>query len=433
MSKITYNYLCGDSKKRHGITMAEVLAALLILGIGIVGVAQMYVASMITYKKSLTVAIATERAQKELELISKIPYTKIISGHVSSYYVPHSDYLNFQSVSYSENGNIGYKWSYCTPQSELPHDNGINRSNVIIKALQFNGNKNIYKVVININWQGYRGVDQNITLTSLLANKTNTTAPEQPVKPIITVSPPGTKVLVNSRQQFTAAITGGTLNPGTISWRVLEDDGGTITSNGLYTAPNRSGTFDIIATSDADATISTSVAVKVYLNIGTVTINEINPDIDPLTTKQFTATVTNMSPATVAWSVLEPDGGTISSSGLYTAPSMPGTYTIIATSTANPAISNTTSIVVHLLNIEITTPSTLTENLQCNKSITLNVTPAVPCIWTVSGGGSFPDPYLRIYSSPNTTDIQVIITATSISDPTKKATRVFNITSAGYY
>ncbi len=64
MESIAYKYLITVKKKRRGITMAEVLASLLILGIGIVGVAQMYVASMITYKKSQTVAIATERAQK---------------------------------------------------------------------------------------------------------------------------------------------------------------------------------------------------------------------------------------------------------------------------------------------------------------------------------------------------------------------------------
>jgi hypothetical protein len=49
-------------------------------------------------------------------------------------------------------------------------------------------------------------------------------------------------------------------------------------------------------------------------------------------TQQFTSTVTGSSNTAVTWSAR---GGTISSTGLYTAPSTTGTYTVTATSVAD--------------------------------------------------------------------------------------------------
>ncbi len=49
----------------------------------------------------------------------------------------------------------------------------------------------------------------------------------------------------------------------------------------------------------------------------------------------------------VSWSIAEgPAGGSITSSGLYTAPSTAGTYHVVATDTANPAITATTVVTV---------------------------------------------------------------------------------------
>lgn len=56
-------------------------------------------------------------------------------------------------------------------------------------------------------------------------------------------------------------------------------------------------------------------------------------------TQAFQATVTGVGPATVTWSVVEPGGGSITASGLYTAPAAAGTYHVKAVSTANAALS----------------------------------------------------------------------------------------------
>ena len=57
-------------------------------------------------------------------------------------------------------------------------------------------------------------------------------------------------------------------------------------------------------------------------------------------TSQFTATVTGSTNTGVQWSVMEGStGGTVSSSGLYTAPSTAGTYHVVATSSADKSKS----------------------------------------------------------------------------------------------
>ena len=63
-------------------------------------------------------------------------------------------------------------------------------------------------------------------------------------------------------------------------------------------------------------------------------------------TQQFSSTVTGDTSTAVNWSVTETNGGTVSGSGLYTAPSAAGTYHVVATSVANPAKYATATVTV---------------------------------------------------------------------------------------
>src|SRR5206468_2580629 len=86
---------------------------------------------------------------------------------------------------------------------------------------------------------------------------------------------------------------------------------------------------------------------------GSISIAQGNITISPLTTtlaatqtQQLTATVTNQSNSAVNWS-LNPQIGTVSSAGLYTAPaSIPSqqTVTVTATSQANSALTAWTTV-----------------------------------------------------------------------------------------
>lgn len=62
--------------------------------------------------------------------------------------------------------------------------------------------------------------------------------------------------------------------------------------------------------------------------------------------RAFTATVGDNTNPAVAWSVVEPGGGAITASGVYTAPAIPGTYTVRATSQGDPAAFGVASVPV---------------------------------------------------------------------------------------
>jgi hypothetical protein len=63
-------------------------------------------------------------------------------------------------------------------------------------------------------------------------------------------------------------------------------------------------------------------------------------------TRRFTATVTGSSDPGVVWSVVEKGGGSISADGVYTAPPLPGTYTVRASSTVDARATRTIRVPV---------------------------------------------------------------------------------------
>ena len=70
-------------------------------------------------------------------------------------------------------------------------------------------------------------------------------------------------VAAGGKQAFTAEVTG---NPETrVTWKVEERDGGTVTAEGVYTAPSQQGTYHVIATSRADPSQTARVTVSVIV------------------------------------------------------------------------------------------------------------------------------------------------------------------------
>ncbi|RYZ41751.1 MAG: chitinase [Myxococcaceae bacterium] len=79
-----------------------------------------------------------------------------------------------------------------------------------------------------------------------------------------------------------------------------------------------------------------------------VTVSPTNAFLSPGETFHFTATVTGSTDAGVTWSVEPGDsGGTVSDTGLYTAPDAPGTYRVIARSKADPSRNAVATVGVH--------------------------------------------------------------------------------------
>ena len=168
----------------------------------------------------------------------------------------------------------------------------------------------------------------------------------------VTISPTSAQVQLGGTQQFTASTS--------VTWS--STGSGSISPSGLYTAPT-TGTTPLSATVTATPTTGTAVTASVTIpaigvSVSPTPVNTLFPNLSgaPAQTQQFTPTVTNDSSNTaVNWAISS--GGTtdtISSSGLYTAPtSVPsGPVTVTATSQADGSKVGTATI-----NIQTPTPA----------------------------------------------------------------------------
>jgi len=163
----------------------------------------------------------------------------------------------------------------------------------------------------------------------------------------VMVSPASASVPAGQTAQFTATVN-NTSNPA-VTWRVNGVAGGnstvgTISTSGLYTAPATvpsPAPVTVTAVSQADTSRSGSAAVTIT-PAQPVSVSPSSVTVPAGMTRQFTAAQGGMPLTQVTWQVDGVAGGnatfgTISASGLYTAPLTPppgGTATISAVSQA---------------------------------------------------------------------------------------------------
>src|SRR5207253_3567783 len=133
---------------------------------------------------------------------------------------------------------------------------------------------------------------------------------------------------------------------------------GTISRSGLYTAPGvvpNPGIVTVTAVSQADATESAAAQVTITATTTvSVTISPTSATVAAGGTQQFSAVVQNTSNTAVTWQVNGVTGGnatvgTISSSGLYTAPGVvpnPATVTVTAVSQADATKSAAAQVTI---------------------------------------------------------------------------------------
>ena len=165
----------------------------------------------------------------------------------------------------------------------------------------------------------------------------------------LSVTPATAGVTTGATQQFKATVQGQS-NP-TVTWSVdgINDGNstvGTINAQGLYTAPSQMGSHTVAA-SVTNPTASANAAVTVF----DFSISPGATLLAPGGTQQFTASIQGLTNTSVTWSVDSNTGGnnsvgTISSSGLYTAPGTVGPHTISAASVAYPSNSVNSQVTV---------------------------------------------------------------------------------------
>jgi hypothetical protein len=172
-----------------------------------------------------------------------------------------------------------------------------------------------------------------------------------PPSTTVAVTPAAATVYRGEKQQFMAQVSGP--SDKTVTWSV-DARFGNIDSTGLYTAPTDIDGGDIFVTATSNAATGESATATVTLPRVTFSIAPNAIAVVPGASQMFSSTVVGLANSQVSWTVRGTGGGTISSTGLYTAPSTTGVHSVVATASVNSNYSATAAVVV------TTTPATFT-------------------------------------------------------------------------
>ena len=282
-------------------------------------------------------------------------------------------------------------------------------------------------------------------LTGCGATSGNPTPPP-PAAIAVSIAPSAATLPLGDTQQFTATVTGTTNTA--VSWSVNGIAGGnsavgTITTSGLYTAPQilpaQTG-ITIQAASQADSSKSATAAATVTSDL-TVSVNPPSAAAELGAARNFAASVaaSGNPNRSVIWSVSGSGCsgaacGTVDANGTYVAPQVraaPPSVTLTARSVADLSKSGTAAIqITSNFTLTVSGPANVTAGTGAQYTATLtpvpNSNPSRAVSWSVSGAGcsgatcgtitatgSYTAPPTA--PSPNT----ILITATPAADPAK--------------
>jgi hypothetical protein len=267
----------------------------------------------------------------------------------------------------------------------------------------------------------------------------------------VSVSPSTAQVIVGKQQQFSATVAGTTNT--SVKWTVAGTGCagatcGSISASGLYTAPASvpsAPKVTITATSVAvPGKSSNATATIVAAVVSPLTVTPSSPQVKPSATLQFSASGPGIGVVIWGASGSGCSGitcGSITSSGLYTAPATapnPGTVVITAISLANTTISGSTTVtIVAPGQVGVTvSPSSIQLNVGAQQLFKAAVTGTTntAVIWSVSGFGcggvacglvTSGGLYTAPAAPPNPSFVTV--TATSVADSTKSSSATVTI------
>lgn len=292
------------------------------------------------------------------------------------------------------------------------------------------------------------------------AGGSNSTGSNAPSSVTITISPGSATLPAGATQQFTANVV-GTSNTG-VTWD-LSGAGcssatcGTISSRGLYVAPASEPSSQIVtvkATSVADPTKSASASLTIVAVASVMlSISPGSASVPTAGTQLFKATVTGSTNTALSWGLsgVGCNGsscGTLSNSGssaVYAAPIVapaPATVSVVATSVADPTKSVSALVTIIPTVVVTVTPATVSVAPGATQQFTSSVTGTsnTTVTWTLSGtscGGTTCGTINSsgFYSAPSALpsgDV-VIVTATSVADPSESATADVTIAGSSVY
>jgi Bacterial Ig-like domain (group 2) len=234
----------------------------------------------------------------------------------------------------------------------------------------------------------------------------------------INVSPGSTSLQVGQQTQFTATVSGTTNTA--VTWTT---SGGTVSSTGQYTAPSLAGTYTVTAQSLADTSKSASATVAVSQAIR-ISVSPTSASLQTGGQQQFTASVSGTTNTALTWSA---SAGTITSAGLYTAPSSAGTYTVTARSLADTSKSASATVAVsQAIQISVSpTSASVRTGGQQQFSAYVSGSSNTAVTWSTSGGTITSS---GLYTAPNSAG-NYTVQAASVADPTKSASASIGVTA----
>lgn len=159
-------------------------------------------------------------------------------------------------------------------------------------------------------------------------------SPVTPTISSVAITPATVALAFAGRQQFSAVATlsnGSTQSNPTLTWTAT---GGTISRAGLFTAGNSAGSFRVIGVS-TNGKADTSAVTVTAATLTSLSLTPASVSLASRATRQFAVAATwSNGTTTVPPVTYTATGGTISTSGLYTAGATAGSYRVIVKHTA---------------------------------------------------------------------------------------------------
>lgn len=247
----------------------------------------------------------------------------------------------------------------------------------------------------------------------------------------VEVVPGEIELVQNQATTFSALVTG--TSDTAVTWEVVEETGaGAVSEAGLYTAPAAAiGTFHVRAVSRADRRISAlgRITVKAPPS-GSVAVSPKSTTLVAAGTVTFTARTTGLSGG-VSWSVKESTGcGSVSSAGVYTAPTSATTCHVVATSVSDTTRSDVATVVVTAApSVTISmNPTTLSMDACTAQTFTATVSGSSDkaVVWSVTEGSAGGQVSSGVYTAPSTAGTYHVV-ATAHASTSAKVTATVTV------
>jgi uncharacterized protein YjdB len=161
------------------------------------------------------------------------------------------------------------------------------------------------------------------------------------------ISPKTASLTTGEARLFSVSTTWSDGQARAVSVSYSAPNGGTVSASGVFTAPASAGTYRVIAAEAGGSRRDTATVTVSAPTLTELTISPKTASIQVGGTQQFAVSGrlsngTSTTPS-VTWSRI--GSGSVSTSGLFTAPSTAGTYRVVATA-SNGALADTATVTV---------------------------------------------------------------------------------------